>query len=370
MAVTANVIGGPARYIQAPGLMEDLCSYVKNIGTKLFVLVSASGKGRVSDALEKSAKQSGAELTYEVFGGECSRNEINRLVEAYKASGCDVIVGIGGGKIHDTAKAVAFYANAPVAIVPTIAATDAPCSALSVIYTDEGVFEEYLFLPSSPDVVLVDVDVVAKSPVRLLVSGMGDALATYFEARACKQSDGPNFLGGKATITALAIAKLCYETLLADGVKSILSVKAKASTKALENIVEANTYLSGIGFESCGIAAAHAVHNGFTAIEETHHCYHGEKVAFGVLTQLVLENVPSEELEEVIGFCLDVGLPVTLADLGITEVKPEEIMSVAELACAEGDTMGNMPFAVTPKNVYDAILAADSIGRFYKGEAE
>lgn len=74
----------------------------------------------------------------------------------------------------------------PVIIVPTIASTDAPCSALSVIYTDEGVFEKYLFLPSSPDMVMVDTDIVSKAPVRLLISGMGDALATYFEARACK----------------------------------------------------------------------------------------------------------------------------------------------------------------------------------------
>ena len=64
-------------------------------------------------------------------------------------------------------------------------------------------------------------------------------------------------------------------------------------------MIEANTYLSGVGFESGGLAAAHALYNGLTAIPDAHHYYHGEKVAFGTLTQLVLENAPVEEIETV-----------------------------------------------------------------------
>lgn len=364
----ANIIGSPERYVQGRGVLKELCKHLQSIGNTPFILVSATGKGRVEAPIAESAKDFNTKLTYEVFGGECSRNEIDRLVEAYKVSGCDVIVGIGGGKIHDTAKAVAYYAKTPVVIVPTIAGTDAPCSALSVIYSDDGVFEEYLFLPKNPNMVLVDTEVISKAPARLLVSGMGDALATYFEARACKQSDSGNFIGGQYTVTSMAIAKLCYDTLISDGVKAFVAVQAGACTKALEHIVEANTYLSGIGFESCGIAAAHAIHNGFTAIPETHHFYHGEKVAFGTLTQLVLENADLEELEEVMNFCLDIGLPTTLADLGIKEVKLEELMQVAKLACGPNDTMGNMPFAVTPQMVCDAIIAADGLGRHYKAK--
>jgi glycerol dehydrogenase len=289
-------------------------------------------------------------------------------MEACKAAGCEVIVGIGGGKILDTAKAAAYYLQLPVVIVPTIASTDAPCSALSVIYTDEGVFEEYLFLPASPNMVLVDTDVVSKAPARLLVSGMGDALATYFEARACLQSNASNCVGGKSTLAAMSLAELCYETLMEDGVNAMLAVEQKVCTKAVENIIEANTYLSGIGFESGGLAGAHAIHNGLTAIEETHSLYHGEKVAFGTIVQLVLENAEDEEIAEVVDFCIEVGLPVTLEELGIKEVKPEQIMEVATLAAAEGDTLGNMPFDVTPEDVYAAIMGADAIGRYYLGE--
>ena len=165
---------------------------------------------------------------------------------------------------------------------------------------------------------------------------------------------------------AMALARLCYDTLMADGRKAAVAAKAGACTKALENIVEANTYLSGIGFESGGLAGAHAIHNGLTAIPETHAFYHGEKVAFGTLVQLVLEDEHFGQIQEVVRFCTDVGLPTTLADLGIAEIKPEQIHAVAELACAPSDTLGNMPFAVTPDAVYDAILGADAIGRKYK----
>lgn len=94
-------------------------------------------------------------------------------------------------------------------------------------------------------------------------------------------------------------------------------------TEALERIIEANTYLSGIGFESSGLAAAHAIHNGFTILEECHHLYHGEKVAFGTLAQLVLQNSPMDEIETVLGFCQRVGLPVTLAQMGVKEDRRE-----------------------------------------------
>lgn len=362
----AQIIGSPSRYIQGKGELKNLCKYASNYGNRLFILTSASGKGRVEPSIQEGKAGVEVETFYEVFNGECSMNEINRIIEVAKEAGCDIIVGVGGGKIHDTAKAVAYYMEKPVIIVPTIASTDAPCSALSVIYTDEGIFEKYLFLPASPNAVLVDTEIVSKAPARLLVAGMGDALATYFEARACTQSSAGNCVGGKSTLAAMALAKLCYETLLENGISAALAVKEKVCTKAVENVIEANTYLSGIGFESGGLAGAHAIHNGLTVIEETHALYHGEKVAFGTLVQLVLENAASEEIDTVLNFCRTVGLPTTLAELGIKEINPEQIMEVAKLATASGDTLGNMPFEVTPEDVYAAIIATDAIGRRYE----
>ena len=364
----AKIIGSPSRYIQAKGTVRHLTEYTEAYGKKLLILTTDSGKKRVGDAVEASAKETGSEIEWVFFGRECSKSEVERVLAVAREKGSDVVVGIGGGKTLDTAKAVAYYAKLPVVIVPTIASTDAPCSALSVLYTDDGVFDEYLFLPANPNAVIMDSDVVANAPARLLVSGMGDALATYFEARACMKSGAGNCVGGTCSLSAMALAELCYRTLLSDGLKAKVAVEKKVATKAVENIIEANTYLSGIGFESGGLAGAHAIHNGLTCIPACHKMYHGEKVAFGTITQLVLENADIEELEEVIGFCLEVGLPVTLEDLGIKEFTKDEIMQVATIASADTDTIHNMPFPVDAEAVYDAIIAADNLGHYYKDE--
>lgn len=362
----SKAIIAPGKYVQGKGELKKIKDHVKNFGKSFYVIASPNGIKRTQPVIEESFKGEDARLTFEGFNGECCKSEIDRLRQGVRANNCDAVIGIGGGKIFDTAKAVAYYEKIPVVIIPTIASTDAPCSALSVIYTEEGVFSEYLVLPKNPDVVLVDTEIVSKAPARLLVSGIGDALATYFEARACKRANASNMTGDKITKAAYALAELCYNTLLEDGLKAKIAVEKKVCTPAVENIIEANTYLSGIGFESGGLAAAHAIHNGFTVLEECHHLYHGEKVAFGTLVQLIMENSPEEELEDVIGLCLDLGLPITLEDMGIKEVKEEDIRRVAEASCAEGETIHNMPFKVTPDDVYAAIIGADALGRLYK----
>jgi glycerol dehydrogenase len=138
----------------------------------------------------------------------------------------------------------------PVAIAPTIASTDAPCSALSVIYTDAGEFDRYLLLPNNPDRVIVDTKIVAGAPARLLAAGIGDALATWFEARACSRSGATTMAGGQCTQAALALAELCFNTLIEEGEKAMLAAEQHVVTPALERIIEANTYLSGVGLKA------------------------------------------------------------------------------------------------------------------------
>ncbi len=362
----------PGKFLVGRGILAELPKYCASLGQKPLVVASKSN-------MERAKQQIGEVAVYEMFGGECTHAEILRLVRIGKENGCDYVVGIGGGKLLDAAKSVAMTPinqpehesmNCGVAIVPTIAATDAPCSALTVAYTEEHVFASYDWLPHNPDFVLVDSDIIATAPARFLVSGMGDALATYFEARAIHLADAGTCAVcalGKQTWTALNLAKLCYETLLSDGLKAKLACEAGVVTDSLERIIEANNLLSGIGFESGGLAASHAIHNGLTVLEATHAYYHGEKVAYGVLTQLVMENRPLDELEEVIGFCHSVGLPTTLADIGLGDASDEDLMRVAEAAAAPGETIHGEPFGeVTPYMVFAALKTADGLGRTYK----
>lgn len=363
-----KVFQSPGKYIQGKGELSKLGEYISVYSNKAVLIIDGFIFDNYEEQIRQSCKIENLNIKYERFTGECSKVEIDRIINASNDMKDIVIVGIGGGKTLDTAKAVAYYTQSPVIIVPTMASTDAPCSALSVIYTQKGEFSEYLFLKSNPDMVIMDTDIIKNAPSRLLVSGMGDALATYFEARATANSNSNSIAGGKATKTAIALAKLCYETLLEDGYKAKQAVENHVCTKAVENIIEANTLLSGVGFESGGLAAAHAIHNGLTAIEQTHKYFHGEKVAFGTLVQLVLENESMEEINKVLEFCESVGLPITLSDIGISEIKEEEIMNVAKLSCDVNETIHNMPFEVDCEQVYAAILAADSLGKNFKIE--
>lgn len=228
-------------------------------------------------------------------------------------------------------------------------------------------FDKYLFYPSNPDAVMVDTSVIANAPVKFLIAGMGDALGTYFEGRASIRTESPSLEGTGITRAGQALAKLCYETLRDYGKQAIEACKVHAVTPALENIVEANVYLSGVGADNVNCAAAHSFYNGVTSLG-IRHADHGCCVALGTLVQLVLEGVPKEEFEEVQNFCLEVGLPVTLEEIGVTTI--EQVGTIAKNACVPGETIHNLAGDVQPVELKDAILQADALGRIALGKAE
>lgn len=367
----------PSKYVQGENEILNLGYFVNTYGKSALLIAHPDDVTRVKAQLDTTAEKFDISFVESGFNGECSRQEIARLQQIAKEKGCSCTVGLGGGKAIDTAKCVA--EGEALIIVPTIVATDAPTSHSAVIYTPDGAFEDYAYFKSSPNVVLIDTTVIAKAPTRFLVAGMGDALSTYFEARATRRSYSNVNAGlpcgaregvcapAKGTITAMKLAEFCYETLLADGEKAKAASDANVVTPALENIIETNTLLSGLGFESAGLAGIHAIHNGLTILEPTHHYFHGEKVAFATICQLVLENAPDQELYTVLEFCLSVGLPVCLSDLGVEKMTPEELAQVAAQTCIPEESIHSMPFPITEEAVAAAIITADGIGRAYKG---
>ena len=127
----AKILISPGKYVQGAGELKKIGSYAATYGKKALVLISAGGKKRSGEMVCASFAEAGIAMEFAIHSGECSKTEIKRLQGIMTELGCDMVVGIGGGKIFDTAKAVAYYEKAPVLICPTIASTDAPCSALS-----------------------------------------------------------------------------------------------------------------------------------------------------------------------------------------------------------------------------------------------
>jgi glycerol dehydrogenase len=261
------------------------------------------------------------------FGGECSCEEVTRLVTLAQGGGAVAVVGAGGGKASDTARAVADELNLPAIITPTLASTDSPCSALSVMYGAGGSVEGFRFYNRHPLLVLVDTTVVARAPKRFLVGGLGDALATWFEARTVRESCSHTMVGGLPSTTGTALAKLCCDILLADGPAACAAVEAGAT-----------------------IPASHAF-------------IHGEKVAFGLLTQLVLEGRPQAEIAEIYRYQKAVGLPITLAEVGVDGASDEQLRTIAERTVVPGESSHNEPFPVTVEALISALRAADQLGR-------
>jgi len=359
----SKILKSPAKYVQGPDTLRTLDQYLQGMGNRLLIIISPNGMKRMQAPLESCFAGTPYEVTYELFQGECSQRQIDYLTSRAKEKDCTAVIGIGGGKILDTAKAVAYEAGLRSVIIPTVASTDSPCSSLSVIYRDNGEFERYLFLDTCPDMVLVDTSVIAKAPAALMVAGMGDAMATWFEARACGTSGSPNQVGAQPTRAAAGLAAMCWDLLQEYGLQAKRDAETSTCSAALETIVEVNTYLSSVGFESGGLAAAHAIQKGFTMIPQLHRQYHGCKVAFCTLTQLVMEAAPEQEVDAVLRFCCDVGLPVCFADMGYQDPDPALLRLAAEKACVPGSTVHHMPFPVTLELIYEAMIKADALGR-------
>lgn len=343
----------PGRYIQGKGAIAHLGREAASFGDKAIVLVDNGIFDLLRDDIS-AAFADGPNVEIIRHGGECSERAIAELVAAAKSAGANVVVGAGGGKALDTAKAAARDLGLPVLIFPTIAASDAPCSALAVIYNENGTVAYDTFLPSNPDLVLVDTALIARAPARFLAAGIGDALATWYEADSCRRSGAFNCMKMPGVPLAYEVARFCRDTIFEFGAAALGECDADRAGDALERVVEANILLSGIGFESGGVAAAHAIHHGLCELDDVHHHLHGEKVAIGVLAGLLIHGL-DDEFQKVREFCRSVRLPTKLADIGIVEVTPEKLAIVARRACRAGEIIHNEPIAVTEAMVIAAL---------------
>lgn len=370
MAPSLRTVISPSRYVQGKGAIHRLGEYLAPVGSAPLIVADDLVWGMVGHDVEASLKTAGLPARREAFGGVPSAKEIERLAAVIRDAGADVVVAVGGGSAIDAVKAAGHLAGIRWANCPTVASTDAPCSALSVIYTENGEFEEYRFFPRNPDLVLVDSQVVANAPVELLVAGVGDALATWLEARATVRSNSTTMAGGLPTVTGTALAQLSWDVLWDNALQAVDAVRDHEVTPAVEKVIEANTLLSGLGFESGGLAAAHAIHNGLTAVPATHGLAHGQKVNIGSVTQLVLEGAPASEVRDFVEFTTRVGLPTTLTEVGLRADGLDTLRAVADAATAEGETIHAMPFEVASADVVSALVSIERFATRVRREAK
>lgn len=357
--------GGPIYYIQGPGVLDQIATHIAPLGKRALLIIDGFfWDGLRLDVEAHLAAQSIACHALR-FGGESTDEEIERCAQEGGRLQADVVIGIGGGKTLDTAKITASRIGARIVCVPSIASTDSPTSSIGVVYSKEGVYDRVVRCWRNPDVVLVDSRLIIQAPVRFLSAGMGDALSTWYEARSNAESRSNNYIGGgyATTLAGQAIARACHDTLMRDGRSAYAAARHASLTPAVENIIEANILLSGLGFENCGVSAAHGIHDALTILAPTHKFYHGEKVAFGTLCLLVLENRPLAELHEAIDFCLDVGLPTTLRDFGLQDASAADLQAVGESAMDPANVIHATPVTLSATLVSDVIRTTSALAQ-------
>jgi glycerol dehydrogenase len=357
-----KVTVGPAQYIRDKGLLEVAGTYIKNFGKTAALIGGHTSRGIIEVSLKKSLEDHGVSLQHSTwYGGESSKTNIDRVVDELRDENIDVLIVTGGGKAIDTVKAVAYQLNKPLIAIPTIAATCAAATPITILYSDDGEFIGIERRSKAPDLVLVDSEIIMKAPVRFLIAGIGDTLAKYFETRSSVKKATPTALNQ----TAIAIAGQVYKTLLQIGEEAVTSVRSQTVTKELEDVIDTiilvSGSVSGYGGDDCRTAGAHAVYSGLTIFPEVHQTYHGEIVAFGILAQLCMENTSEDEIKALIGYYQQVELPYTLKQMGLFDLTESQWNKLGVITVTIED-MANMPFEVTPEMVIEAVRRADQIG--------
>jgi glycerol dehydrogenase len=382
----------PQRYVQGPGALAQIGNQLNNFGiSNPLILASPSALKACQEILSQGLESSGKKTTFVEFNRECTFEEIQRVKDICLKANHDAIINCGGGKVLDTGRAAAagfainvsasppeifnsLGANVPCIQIPTVASSDAATASASVVYTKEGETVGFVMVQRHPIMVLVDTNVILQAPVRTLVAGMGDALATYFEAETCYKAGLPSITGGLSTRTTLLMTKLCLDTLLEFGLQAKREADEKICGPALESIVEANILMSGLGYENGGLAAAHALATSLTSLYNRFdpQPFHGELVAFSTLAQLIMEKRDNDTIREVIRFCREVGLPLTFEGIGLKNIIDDELKMIA-VQTAKSILMRPMPGAFAapddqgcfydPDIILDSLKKADSRGQ-------
>lgn len=333
-------------------------SAIAQLGTRPLVVGGAHSLPLVEKTLAAISEQHHLAVAQATYQPDCSESSLADLRTAAEQHQADVVIGVGGGKALDTAKLLAFQCNLPVVTVPTSAATCAAWTALSNIYSNQGAFQYDVALARCPELLILDYDLVATSSQRTLVAGIGDALAKWYEASVSSGHSDQTLL-----IAAVQQARVLRDLLFQ---KSAAALKQPGGAEWRE-VVDATVLLAGviggIGGAQCRTVAAHAVHNGLTHVATQHKTLHGEKVAYGILVQLRLEEmVQGNQLansarQQLIRFYREIGLPCTLSDLGLHQVTLADLQHAAELACEPQSDIHRLPFTVTPEQLLAAMVS-------------
>ncbi len=344
----------PALVVRGFGVISEMGETIAQFGSRPLVVGGEMSLVSLGDRLNPVFKAQSLIAKSISYRPDCSESTIKALQIAADQHQADFVIATGGGKSLDAAKLIAFKRGCSIVTIPSCGATCAAWTALSNIYTDEGAFRYDVGLFRCPDLLILDYELVMTAPERTLVAGIGDAIAKWYEASVSSGTSKQTFV-----MAAVNQAKVLHDLLLEQSVDALANPGSDRWCEVVDATVLLAGVSGGIGGAQCRTVAAHAVHNGLTQLPESHGILHGEKVAFGILVQLRLEEAVQGKVADdrfaLLDFYRAIGLPMSLEDLGFGHVSNQALLSAAEFACKPGSDIHHLPFAVNPQQVFEAM---------------
>ena len=357
--MSLRIFGGPHRYLQGPGAIEELARIARPFGAHPVVVADAFVLDLLGDRLANLFAAEAIEPIIRAFSGEITYPAIDALEASLDGERPSLAIGIGGGKSLDAAKGLARKLGLDVVTVPTIASNDSPTSSAIAMYDDHHVMISVDRLQSSPEAVIVDTALIAAAPSHFLLAGIGDAIAKKFEAEGCANGTGVTPFGTRPLLSAVVIADACYATLRRSAQTALADLARGALTEAVEDTIEATILMSGLGFENGGLSLAHSLTRGLVKARGAQDAIHGQHVAWGALVQLAAEGRRAE-LRSLTAFSLSIGLATCLEDLGMTRPTDAEIDEISRWTMT-APHIGNLPFPVDAHIIANAINVVESL---------
>ena len=352
-APTFRKMVAPSLYIQGKGAIYYLGQKALPFGDKALVVGGSTALSVAGERIKKSLTSNGIEAVGWIDSvKDCTYGTINKIVDENKHLKPHFVIGAGGGRAVDTAKAVAWKLKIPSISVGTQCATNADASGESVIHTEDHRYLEDVTLPRNPVVVIEDTEIISKAPVKYLVRGMGDALAAKFEGEAYTKARLKKKDGVVPTAAAVALGYACYRALMDHGVKAVTDLRNGIHSSDVDDVIEAVKLASAIAFENTGCALAHALHNGLTKTGQITG-EHGEIVAYTTLVQMAYEKRPVNDIREVESWCKKVGLSIRLKSFG--DPSKAALRQAAEHAAEKDVDSKNMPDKMKSADILEAI---------------
>ncbi|GCE65100.1 oxidoreductase [cyanobiont of Ornithocercus magnificus] len=329
------------------------------LGHQPLLLGRSQVTSHLLDGLASDLQQRSIRVSRVTLQNDCCKSDLRTITVEALNKHADAVIAAGGGKVLDAGKLLAHKLQLPCITIPLSAATCAGWTALSNIYSPEGAFQSDVSLERCPDLIIFDHNFVLQAPVRTLASGIADALAKWYETWVVSNTSEDGI-----TQQAIQIARVLRDQLLIDGVQAIQKPGSEAWIRAAEASALTAGIVSGLRGSYCCTVAAHAVHNGLTQLPACRSVLHGEKVGFGILVQLYLEerygysHLAGQARRQLLPFLRKLGLPVSLNCLGLGDCRLSDLRQVCNFACREGSSLHQLPFPVSENALLAALVGA------------